>query len=118
MGRQKEGGASVALPDVRSSLAHELLHMADDRRVEERLPRGEVPVDRAHAESGVSGNLVERSGEPFGPEDPARHLLHAPAIALGVGPEQTRLRRGADRPITAPLGVQFLASSSTSSTDH
>ena len=63
---------------------HELLHAADDDRLEERFLRGEVPVERAHAESGPPGDLVDGNGESFGREDLLRHLQHAPAIALGV----------------------------------
>jgi hypothetical protein len=82
----EESGARVARLGARARFVHELLHAADDDRLEERFFRGKVPVERTHAKSGAPGDLVDGHGEPFGRKDLLGYLQHALAIALGVGP--------------------------------
>ena len=55
----------------------------DDRPVQILLGR-EVPVDRARADAGAPGDLVDRHREPLGGEGVVGDLEHAGAVARRV----------------------------------
>ena len=83
-------------------------------RVDQRLARREVPVDRADSDAGAAGDLVHAERRAALRVGGARRLEHALAVAHGVGAEPGHARRS---PIARPAsaGPNRLASSAMAS---
>jgi hypothetical protein len=69
---------------------HETVHPVGDDRLEQRLLGREVPVDRARADAGSAGDLVDRDRQPLRGERLVGHIEHTGTVASGVGTQLPR----------------------------
>jgi hypothetical protein len=69
---------------------HETVHPVGDDRLEQRLLRREVPVHGARADTGSTGDLVDRDRQPLRRERLVGHIEHAGPVASGVGAQLPR----------------------------